>query len=110
MVVLKVLDYFDKRAKKPRKMVMMEKDGQGYDASGLFFKLDNLDIDNLETSKVLFEERVGYDDNSITDKDKLIKEVLKLKKEYGVHVFNDSYNTLSYWAFMNGVTKVALPM
>ena len=105
MVVLKVLDYFDKRAKKPSKMVMMEKDGQGYDASGLFFKLDKLDMDNLKTSRVLFKEEVGYNDNSVTDKDKLIKEVLKLKKEYGVQVFNDSYSTLSYWSYMNGVTS-----
>ena len=105
MVVLKVLDYFDKRAKKPSKMVMMEKDGQVYDASGLFFKLDKLDMDNLKTSRVLFKEEVGYNDNSVTDKDKLIKEVLKLKKEYGVQVFNDSYSTLSYWSYMNGVTS-----
>lgn len=88
------------------KVILLEKDGELYDAAGLFFELDSLDLRSIENAKILYQEEVDYSDTSEEDKDRLVGRVLELESRYGVIAFNNNYKTLKHWIVMNGVSRV----
>lgn len=102
MAVLKVVE-----CKNSKKVVLLEKGGETYDAGGLFFELDRADLKDLADSRVLYSEEINYSDTSIKDRDILVNRVVQLEDAYGIRIFNNNPGVLKYWVVMNGVSKTS---
>lgn len=89
-----------------RKVIVLEKNGGLYDASGMFFELDNLDLQELEGAEIMYSEVLDYNDSSIEARELLIEKVLELENMYDVKGYGDNRVSLRHWVVMNGVSRV----
>ena len=105
VLTLKVVEYYDLWLKEVKRVVLMEKDGELYDASGLFSKLQDFEINNMQGVKVLHQEEVNYSDTSIEEQEEFLMGIEKLEKQYGIQDFG-GMKAKHYWIYANGVSHI----
>lgn len=79
--------------------IILYKNNNEYEASGLFFKWNDLnEWDDIVTLKEL----------ELTDEinaEELINKIIELKKEFNLEVYDTTFKTLMHWQYITGVTN-----
>ncbi len=78
--------------------IILNKNNQEYEASGLFDKWNYLnEWENIVTLKELEL------DDKINAKE-LVNKIIELKKEFDLRVYETTFKSLMYWQYIKGVT------
>lgn len=99
MFELRVIENYDKLLEESGVRILLKKGNRLYEGDGLFFPWDSAEN---RTKKVLLSEMVSEDPREFC------KRIIELKEEYGLKVFKDTYNTITYWQHVNGITDVSM--